>query len=175
MEKRWSKIDKELLIGCVFDPRLKNLSFLDEIHVFDKKEIYQALNMLINEKFKSNSQGICQNIQSTTSSSKETILSNPEQIKRMSTISSIFSKDSGCTSNEYKQFNELDDYLKEIILEDSSELEKFDVLTFWKQKTKKYPILASIVQEYLAIPAKKNYLFFTINLDLLRLIAINRD
>ncbi|KAJ3684842.1 hypothetical protein LUZ61_014006 [Rhynchospora tenuis] len=151
-DKYWSTGSVLLAIGCMLDPRCK----IDVVEYYFR-ELYpsgdaatfieslkQVLNALFNEYSESNPTS---QSQSTTSSSHS----------RSAASSSVSNTKAGLkeflnvrkTSEPIK--SELEEYLTQP-LDLASMDDEFDILAWWKLKVPKYPIMAKMARDILAVP-----------------------
>ncbi|KAJ3691444.1 hypothetical protein LUZ61_020608 [Rhynchospora tenuis] len=151
-DKYWSTGSVLLAIGCILDPRCK----MDVVEYYFR-ELYpsgdaatfieslkQVLNALFNEYSESNPTS---QSQSTTSSSHS----------RSAASSSVSNTKAGLkeflnvrkTSEPIK--SELEEYLTQP-LDLASMDDDFDILAWWKLKVPKYPIMAKMARDILAVP-----------------------
>ncbi|KAJ3688446.1 hypothetical protein LUZ61_017610 [Rhynchospora tenuis] len=151
-DKYWSTGSVLLAIGCILDPRCK----MDVVEYYFR-ELYpsgdaatfieslkQVLNALFNEYSESN----------PTSQSQSTTSSSHSRSAASSSVSN--------TKADLKEFlnvrktsepikSELEEYLTQP-LDLASMDDDFDILAWWKLKVPKYPIMAKMARDILAVP-----------------------
>ena len=133
-----------LKVSCFLDPRFKSNNCLNEEDISDVKAVVCSDGVLVVESMQSLSQ------------SDDGSATRPPPAKKKRTLGSFFKgkddtaiENSGATNTpEQKTSVEIDRYLAEEDL-DSEE----DPLKWWKDHTKKYPILSQVCKKYLSIPA----------------------
>ncbi|KAJ3696878.1 hypothetical protein LUZ61_000583 [Rhynchospora tenuis] len=151
-DKYWSTGSALLAIGCILDPRCKMdvvEYYFRELYPFGDaatfiQSLKQVLNALFNEYSESNPTS---QSQSTTSSSHS----------RSAASSSVSNTKAGLkeflnvrkTSEPIK--SELEEYLTQP-LDLASMDDDFDILAWWKLKVPKYPIMAKMARDILAVP-----------------------
>ncbi|XP_075076567.1 zinc finger BED domain-containing protein RICESLEEPER 1-like [Nicotiana tabacum] len=156
-EKYWgepTKMNKMIFIACVLDPRYKftTVSFVLKKMFGDKgtiieKEVHTYMSSLFNEyvsKFVSKDIGgkVSTSLPSSSFSTMETSI--PGLGEHLDEIRKHKAASGGVDSK-----TELEKYLAE---DPENERPDFDILAWWKVNSPRFPILAKIARDVLAIP-----------------------
>ncbi|KAE8671427.1 hypothetical protein F3Y22_tig00111954pilonHSYRG00181 [Hibiscus syriacus] len=162
-DKYYGNIDNiniMMFVGVILDPRHK-LNYVNWI-VHDSYDETQAtllflkIKMVLQSLFDSYASSMPPSKTSDMSSSTSTSLSNFTQggtqrggkIDLQQLMASKFQRDTGCLLTSANK-NELEKYLEDAC---ESHVLNFDILQWWKDQPKRYPILHRMAKDVLAIP-----------------------
>ncbi|KAJ4745940.1 Zinc finger BED domain-containing protein DAYSLEEPER [Rhynchospora pubera] len=155
-DKYWAGGNMLLAIACVFDPRSKLgvvEYYIKEMYPNDYESFMANLNHCINALFKDYEEAY-------NRLSREEVGSSSQQVRQAGSASSRESEsDTRAGLKDYlknkkrvdPKKSELEEYLTDALDENSLDVE-FDILSWWKLKAAKYPILSRLTRDILAVP-----------------------
>ncbi|KAJ1688578.1 hypothetical protein LUZ63_019968 [Rhynchospora breviuscula] len=155
-DKYWTGGNMLLAIACVFDPRSKLgvvEYYIKEMYPNDYDTFMANLNTCINALFKDYEEAY-------NRLSHEQVWSSSQQVRQSSSASARESEtDTRAGLKDYlknkkradPKKSELEEYLSDALDENSLDVE-FDILSWWRLKAAKYPILSRLTRDILAVP-----------------------
>jgi hypothetical protein len=141
MKEYWNVPTLTGMIATVLDPRLKRLKFTNN-EAIKSSTIEKLRRLYSNEKFENELSAIGNsNLASNTHQTRITSSSSN------SILNALFDDDEE-NSHTRQDIDEVDDYLSL-----SPQKQNCDPLTWWKDHSKRFPLLSQIARKYLSIPA----------------------
>ncbi|CAG8659526.1 23936_t:CDS:2 [Cetraspora pellucida] len=135
LKEYWEVPERIGLVASFLDPRIKNLKFLDNEAI--KATIFDTVRALCVEE--KNHQPIIRPDESVNTPVREPVTTN-------GLIADLYSSEE--LDGEAYDETEVDRYLREPI-----EKKGCNPLTWWKDRSEKYPVLSRLVRKYLSVPA----------------------
>ncbi|KAJ1690975.1 hypothetical protein LUZ63_015130 [Rhynchospora breviuscula] len=154
-EKYWKTSNVLLAVACFLDPRCKLHVveyYLKEVHPEECPRFMANLKACMNQLFKEYSDTYSNRNQSQTNTSTANLRSTSSSSSSAITDTRAGLKNflSGMETAEPTK-TELEEYISDA-LDDTSVDADFDILAWWKLKTPKYPIMAKLTRDILAVP-----------------------
>ncbi|KAJ1693550.1 hypothetical protein LUZ63_010248 [Rhynchospora breviuscula] len=151
-DKYWTGGNMLLAIACVFDPRSKFgvvEYYIKEMYPHDYDTFMANLNNCINALFKDYENAYNRQSQEQIGSSSQQVSALARQTESVSRAGLKDYMKNKKRADPKK--SELEEYLADGLDENSLDV-AFDILSWWKLKAAKYPILSRLARDILAVP-----------------------
>ncbi|KAJ4819010.1 Zinc finger BED domain-containing protein DAYSLEEPER [Rhynchospora pubera] len=158
MFSKWDKYWKEgniiLAIACVLDPRYKLTVvkyYMEQMYPEDSATFIFNMKNCMNELFKEYVEAHSKLVQNQAGSSTQQLRSSSATAELSDTRAGLRDAIRAKKNAEPGKKSELEEYFDEP-LDEASIDDQFDILAWWKLKAPKYPVLARLTRDILAIP-----------------------
>ena len=143
MKEYWNVPTSTGMIATILDPQLKKLSFIKN-NTIKCETIRKLYNLYSDEKFESESNADDFN---STSNIRQRVVPSSSSSSSNFILNALFDDDDN-NNDSVDEINEVDDYLGLQPLKYDC-----DPLNWWKDHTKRFPLLSKIARRYLSISA----------------------